>query len=260
MKAWMLNNIDEFNFYEDVPIPDINSDEVLLKVKAAGICGSDVPRVYKNGAHNMPLIIGHEFAGIVEKAGSSDNKYLVGKHVGVFPLIPCKKCPACLSKRYEMCSNYSYLGSRINGGFAEYVSVPAWNLIEIPDSITFEQAAMLEPMAVSVHAIRQLNLRKDDNVLVCGAGTIGQLIVIFLLEAGIKNVYVLGTKTFHREILKKIGLPEHNFYLVKDTNQKDLVDFYMSATHSNGIDAYFECVGKNDTISQGIDIVNPGGS
>ena len=165
MKAWKLSDIGDFE-YTDVDIPGIGDNEVLVKVRAAGICGSDIPRVYKDGAHNMPLTIGHEFAGEVADTGKGVPKDWNGKRVGIFPLIPCKECIACKQRKYEMCRNYSYLGSRRDGGFAEYVSVPEWNLIELPDLVDFEVAAMLEPMAVATHAMRRINPDSDNTVVI----------------------------------------------------------------------------------------------
>ncbi|MBO5550798.1 MAG: alcohol dehydrogenase catalytic domain-containing protein, partial [Lachnospiraceae bacterium] len=127
MKAWVLHDIGDFR-YEDMDKPVPSSGEVLVQVKACGICGSDIARVYKDGAHRMPLIIGHEFSGVVcGKGRDTDDKWL-NKRVGVFPLIPCGECGPCRQKRFEMCRHYDYLGSRSNGGFAEYVCVPEKNL------------------------------------------------------------------------------------------------------------------------------------
>ena len=167
MKAYVLNAIKEFECCE-VEKPSITADSLLLEVHATGICGSDIPRIYKDGTYSYPLIPGHEFAGTVVEAGSEENQLWVGKRVGVFPLIPCQKCECCLQKKYEMCMHYSYLGSRTNGGFAQFVRVPAWNLIELPEQVSMVQAAMLEPMAVAVHAIRRANVKKTDQIAVCG--------------------------------------------------------------------------------------------
>lgn len=256
MKAWKLKSVGNMVWHEEAAIPEIEADEVLLRVKAAGICGSDVPRVYKTGAHRMPLIIGHEFSGVVEKTGKNVDKKLIGKRMGVFPLIPCRKCPSCLEKKYEMCSNYNYLGSRTDGGFAEYVAVPERNLIEIPESVTFEQAAMLEPMAVAVHAMRQLEPDAQDSVIVCGVGTIGLLLTMFLLEKGIKNVYALGNKQFQRKALMDIGLPGENYCDIKSETAER---FVMEKTGGLGADAYFECVGRNETIRDALELVRAGG-
>lgn len=256
MKAWKLEKIGQITYHEDAGEPELKDGEVLIKVKAAGICGSDVPRVYKTGAHKMPLVIGHEFSGVVDRVSAAEDDGLRGKRMGIFPLIPCKKCPACLSKKYEMCSHYSYLGSRVDGGFAEYVAVPKWNLLELPETVTYEQAAMLEPMAVAVHAMRQLQLHKYDTVLVCGAGTIGQLLVMFLLDGGMENVYVVGNKQFQQRTLMEMGLPEDHFF---DDKYGDAVKWISEKTEGHGVDAYFECVGRNETIVQGLSMVCPGG-
>lgn len=155
MKAWVLHGINEIRL-ETVELPALESGQALVAVKAAGICGSDIPRIYRTGAHRHPLIPGHEFSGVVESVGKETDSAWLGKRVGVFPLIPCGSCGPCLAGQYEMCRNYGYLGSRRDGGFAEYVAVPAGNLIELPDCVSFEEAAMLEPMAVAVHAMRRV--------------------------------------------------------------------------------------------------------
>lgn len=154
MKAWILHEIGEIQLEElEKPLP--GRGEVLIAVKAAGICGSDIPRIYETGAHTHPLIPGHEFSGVVEAVGSEADAAWLGKRVGIFPLIPCRSCPPCANKLYEMCRHYDYLGSRRNGGFAEYAAVPVECLVELPDNVTFAEAAMLEPMAVAVHAMRR---------------------------------------------------------------------------------------------------------
>ncbi len=154
MKAWILHEIGEIQLEElEKPLP--GRGEVLIAVKAAGICGSDIPRIYETGAHTHPLIPGHEFSGVVEAVASEADAAWLGKRVGIFPLIPCRSCPPCANKLYEMCRHYDYLGSRRNGGFAEYAAVPVECLVELPDNVTFAEAAMLEPMAVAVHAMRR---------------------------------------------------------------------------------------------------------
>ena len=153
MKAWVLHGVNDIR-YEETERPVAPAGEVLVRVRAAGICGSDIPRIYDTGAHRHPLICGHEFSGCVESVGDGVDAAWIGKRVGIFPLIPCRECAQCKKQRYEMCSHYDYLGSRRDGGFAEYVSVPEWNLLALPDAVSYEAAAMLEPMAVAVHAMR----------------------------------------------------------------------------------------------------------
>ena len=162
MKAQVLHGIGDIR-YEETDKPRIEKGWVLVKVKAAGVCGSDIPRIYKTGAHVHPIVTGHEFSGeVIETA--DDNFSWRGKRVGIFPLIPCGECINCKKKMYEMCSNYNYLGSWCNGGFAEYAAVPEWNLIELPDNVSYKQAAMMEPMAVAVHAMRRFYIEKDSSI------------------------------------------------------------------------------------------------
>lgn len=246
MKAWVLHGIDELK-YEEVEKPLVLEGEVLVEVKAVGVCGSDIPRAYKDGAHNMPLIIGHEFAGKI--AGT-------GKRVGVFPLIPCRQCTPCKKKQYEMCRNYSYLGSRRDGGFAEYVAVPEWNLIEVPENVSYEEAAMLEPMAVAVHAMRRVAPDKKDTVVVCGLGTIGMLLVMFLIDAGIENILVIGNKEFQKQNVQKLGISEQNYC---DSKTIDVNEWIMQRTKGKGTDIFFECVGKEETVVQAVNLTAPAG-
>ncbi len=255
MKAYVLHNINKFTL-ENMQKPEPSETEVLVAVKAAGICGSDIPRVYKTGTYSYPLVPGHEFSGVVEEVGAAINELWCGKRVGVFPLIPCKKCGPCRKGQYEMCRSYSYLGSRRNGGFAEYVSVPAENLVELPENVSFEEAAMLEPMAVAVHAMRRVQPKTTDTVAVCGLGTIGLLLVMFLKEAGVKNILVIGNKEFQRQAVLRLGLSEKNYCDCKETNAEKWIS---SCTGGIGVDIFFECVGKNETVTQAVNCVIPGG-
>ena len=255
MKAWVLKGIKDIIF-EDVDEPRLECDEVLIKVRSCGICGSDIPRIYKDGAHIMPLIPGHEFSGDVVKVGSSISGQWKGKRVGVFPLIPCGVCKSCMEQKYEMCRQYSYLGSRRNGGFAEYVAVPEWNLIELPDNVTYEQAAMLEPISVAAHAIRQVKACENHTVAIYGQGTIGMLVLMLLLAKGIRNIYVIGNHDLQREKALKLGLLKENYC---DTRTEDVKSWLMSRTDNRGVDVSFECVGVEETYTWAVDCTAPGG-
>lgn len=255
MKAWVLHGIDDIRL-EDVEKPSLMGREVLIQVKAVGICGSDIPRIYETGAHIHPLIPGHEFSGLVVETGTDVPEKWKEKRVGVFPLIPCRDCLPCQRKQYEMCRNYSYLGSRRDGGFAEYVAVPVENLLELPSDVSYEEAAMLEPMAVAVHAIRRVSPRPDDTVAVCGLGTIGLFIVMFLREMGIKNILVIGNKDFQKQMILKMGIPEECYF---DVRGGDAGAWIMECTGGIGADVFFECVGKDTTFSLAVDNAAPAG-
>lgn len=256
MKALVLENIGQIK-YSEVDKPVLGKGQVLVKVCAVGVCGSDIPRAYRDGAHKMPLIIGHEFAGLVVETGDGVDREWLDKKVAIFPLIPCKKCTQCQRGHYEMCKDYDYLGSRSNGGFAEYVVVPVWNLMELSDKIEYDEAAMFEPMAVAVHAMRKLNVKSDDTVAICGAGTIGMLLAIFLMEVGVRNLYVLGNHGISKETLTKLGLPEDHFV---DVRTIDAARYIKRITNGEGVDKYFECVGSNASVSQAIEVTAPQGS
>ncbi len=255
--AWVLNSIGNIT-YKEVEIPHPAADEVLVRVKAVGICGSDVPRVYETGAHKMPLIPGHEFSGEVAGVGSEADGAFVGKRVAVFPKIACKKCKYCTLGHPEMCEDYDYVGSRRDGAFAEYVTVPAENLLELPDGVSFEEAAMMEPMAVAAHAVRKATGEKNTqnkNIAVCGLGTIGLLLIMFLKEAGYKNIYAIGNKDSQKHRIAELGIPEEFFC---DCTKTDALAWLNEKT--GGVDLFFECVGKNETVSLGIDALAPAGN
>lgn len=255
MKAYVLHGINDIRL-EETAKPRAREDEVLIKVKAAGICGSDIPRIYTTGTYSFPLIPGHEFSGVVEEAGGAKGREWLGKRVGIYPLIPCGECISCRKKQYEMCRHYNYLGSRCDGGFAEYVAVPVWNLIELPEETTFQEAAMLEPMSVAVHAIRQMSLDGRETVAVIGLGTVGLFLTMFLKEMGIGRILAVGNKDFQREMAAKQGIPSDDYC---DSRRSEVGEWLQKAAGGKGIDVIFECVGKQETIAQAIRNVMPGG-
>lgn len=275
MNAYILHGINQLRYEQtDRPVP--GPGEVLLQIKACGICGSDIPRIYRTGAHSHPLIPGHEFAGIVAEAGEQaealywkhqgnsaegkqEKRTLIGKRMGVFPLIPCGTCRPCREGHYELCRNYSYLGSRRNGGFAEYAVVPAANLIELPDTVSFEEGAMLEPMAVAVHAMRRAGLEsmgKEEPIAVCGLGTIGLLLVFFLQEAGCSNILVIGNKDMQKQTALENGIPQDQYC---DSRRQDPAAWILERTEGQGVSLFFECVGKAETVSLAFDQTAPAG-
>lgn len=255
MRAWVLHGIGDMRL-EEVKKPVPKGGEVLVAVKAVGICGSDIPRIYQTGAHTHPLIPGHEFAGVVEQIGAEVDEKWIGKRVGVFPLIPCRECVPCKNRQYEMCRNYSYLGSRRDGGFAEYVAAPIENLLELPDGVSFEEAAMLEPMSVAVHAMRRVMPKALDTVAICGLGTIGVLLLMFLKEAGVKRLLAVGNKDFQKQTVLKLGLPAPCYC---DSRTQNVGSWIMEHTGGTGADVFFECVGRNGTFSQAVDLTAPAG-
>lgn len=242
MKAYSLHAIGELK-YEEVRFPPCPSGWCIVRVKASGICSSDIPRIFVKGAYHFPLIPGHEFSGIVEKVADTENKYLIGRKVGVFPLIPCRKCLQCLIGNYELCANYDYLGSRRNGGFAEYAAVPVWNLVELDEQVSFTDAAMMEPLAVSLHAVKQLSLCKTDHVAIVGTGMIAFAAAQWARCQGVSSVTVFGRTEGKRRIAESI---------------RDVRYATFEEGHEQ-FDAVLEAVGNNDAIAQSLSLAKAGG-
>lgn len=253
MKAYVLNGINRLE-YVDVPLPDLDEGEVLVEVKAVGICGSDIPRIYETGTYHFPTIPGHEFAGIVHSVSDNSLSKWIGKRVGVFPLIPCKQCVSCRNKQYEMCINYDYLGSRRDGGFAEYTAVPVWNLIELPDSVSFEQAAMLEPASVGIHALRQVNVSNVKRAAVFGTGTIGVLIAQWLRILGVERTCLVGTNDAQKELVSRLG-----FVDFCNRNKTDVEQYIENFTSGIGVDLAIDCAGYSSVVADCLNSVKCGG-
>lgn len=157
---------------EEVSIPEIEEDEVLVKVMAVGICGSDIPRANKYGAHVSPIILGHEFGGIIVKKGEKAGNFEVGDHVTATPLIPCYSCHWCREGQYSLCDHYDYYGSRRDGAMAQYIAVKTSNLLKVDRKVPFEDIATVDPCANALHAMFKAGFRPGETVCIFGAGAI----------------------------------------------------------------------------------------
>lgn len=244
MKAYVLHAINDFR-YEELQLPECPKGWAIVEVKAAGICSSDVSRVYTKGTYHFPTIPGHEFSGVVHSVGAEKDCAFVGKKVGVFPLIPCRECQQCQDKHYEMCDNYDYVGSRRDGGYAEYVAVPIWNLIELPESMSFTSAAMLEPLSVALHAIKLGGVKQGDNVAIVGTGMIGISAGQWAYKFGASKVTVIGRNETKRNLVEQCGLE----YCVCNASG-DLLQY----------DFVLEAVGTPSAVELAISATTPGGT
>lgn len=239
MKAYVLYGIGDLR-YEDVPAPKLQPGWALVRVLAAGICSSDVPRIFKKGTYHFPTIPGHEFCGRVESVFDDKDSDWVGKRVGVYPLIPCRKCSSCRRGEYETCSSYDYIGSRRDGAFAEYATVPVWNLMELPDTVSDIQGALLEPAAVALHAVKRGNIKPGNTVCVVGTGAIGILAGQWAKLYGAERAVVKGRSEAKRELVECCGLE-----------------------YSTGPDGFFDCVieavGTEQALEESLNLATPGG-
>lgn len=178
---------------------------ILVSVKYSGICGSDIPRGFHGKAYHYPLVMGHEFSGIVEDA-PVDSRFTTGDRVAVFPLLPCGQCTACQTGDYAQCADYDYYGSRRDGGFAEYVRVPEKNLFPIPDHVDLRSAAMTEPCAVAYHGVEKLQTQAGMSGLVIGGGPIGNMTAQWLKLKGLDPVYLADVDARKLGIAEEMGL------------------------------------------------------
>ncbi|MCI6038963.1 MAG: alcohol dehydrogenase catalytic domain-containing protein, partial [Clostridiales bacterium] len=169
MKAAVLHGNRDLR-YEEWETPVCGPDDVKVRVRATGICGSDVPRVLHNEAHFYPIVLGHEFSGDVVEVGSNVTTLQIGDTVSGAPLLPCMKCSDCQQGNYSLCRHYSFIGSRKQGSFADYVVMPQQNAVKYNPSIPYEQAAMFEPSTVALHGVLQGNYTGGGNVAVVGCG------------------------------------------------------------------------------------------
>jgi L-iditol 2-dehydrogenase len=219
---------------EQVPLPVAGPGEALLEVAACGVCGSDLDRALKKGSHRVPLILGHEFSGRVREVGAGVDPSWIGALVTVPPLIPCRVCPSCVRGEFGLCTNYSYFGSRTEGAYASFVTVPEGNLLRVPDSLDPRLAAMADPAAIARHAIWRAGARIGDRVAVAGAGPIGLLAAQLARILGASEVVALDIVPEKLALATKLGAS--GVYTTPDDALAD---------HPDGFDVVIETTGVN---------------
>lgn len=254
MKACSLHAVNDLR-YEDVTKPQPKKNEVLLAIRASGICGSDISRVYKKGTYSFPTILGHEFSGEIVGTGDEKNNNLIGKKAAVFPLLPCKECDMCEVGNYELCRNYNYFGSRCDGGFAEYIAVPVWNLIMVDDNLSYEEAAMAEPAAVSLHALTQAGVEVGDTVAIFGAGPIGLMLAGFAKASGAIKVILLDIDKNKINFAKELGYKH-----VINSLDESYVDQVLEITGGIGVDLAVEGSGASSALTGCLKVAKPLGN
>lgn len=241
--------------FEKTKIPLLGEKEVLIKVKICGVCGSDV-HSYK-GKHpfvHPPIVLGHEFSGVIHQIGTRANSFSPGDRVIVEPNIVCGKCYNCLHGRYNICTNLKVVGCvGYDGAFAEYVAVPEKKVLRLPGNISFEKAALVEPVAVAVHAVRKAKQKINDVVVILGAGTIGLLVMQVAKLAGAGKVIVTDVLDYRLKKAGELGADR----LVNPASQ-DLIKIIQEKYGRNEVDLIYDCVGIEETISQAIQIARKG--
>jgi L-iditol 2-dehydrogenase len=261
MRAAVYRGINDMRV-ETVSVPQIGVGEILIKVAACGICGTDLKKIH-TGSHSAPRIFGHEIAGTIVATGPGVENFSVGERVMVFHHVPCGHCYYCRKKTFAQCPTYKPVGVTAGfepsgGGFANYVRVMDWvvrdgGVVRIPGGIPFEQAAFVEPVNTVLKGIKMLNLQPDETVLVIGQGPIGILHASLAARTG-ATVLTSDLYPERHAIAAKFGL-HHPIHAGKE----DVASRAREATEGRGADAVVLAVGGNALIKTAMDAVRPSG-
>ena len=260
MKALVLVEYNNFEL-KDVDKPSIEPGEVLVKIKACAICGSDVHGMDgSSGRRIPPIIMGHEAAGVIEEIGADVTKYKVGQRVTFDSTAYCGDCEYCSNGQVNLCGTRQVFGVscgdyRRHGAFAEYVAVSEHILYPVPDNVTFEQAAMVEPLAIALHGVSRVNLKGKDTAVVIGAGMIGLLVIAALKEKGVKTVISADVNNSRLELSKEFGA-DHTI----NTKESDAIKEILALTGGEGAHISFEVVGLTETVELAVNCTRKGGS
>jgi L-iditol 2-dehydrogenase len=247
--------------YRDWEMPSVGPDDLLIKVRACAICGSDIKGYSgKTGRRQPPLIMGHEASGEVAQIGSAVQGFGVGDRVGFDSTVYCLHCANCYSGHYNLCLNRQVVGVsegtyRRHGAMAEYVAVPYWIAVHLPDNLSYAQAALIETTAIGVHAANRTPMMLNDNAVVVGAGAIGLVTLQAIKLKGAGKVVVTDLSSDRLELARKLGADA-----VVPADTPDLMGALRREVGANGADAVFEAVGIQATINTALAIVKVGGS
>ncbi len=242
MKAAVLYARDDLR-YEEYPDPKIGSGEVLVKVKATGICGSDIPRVLGDAAHYYPIVLGHEFSGEVVETGEGVTSVKPGDRVAGVPLVPCMKCEDCQRGDYSLCKNYTFIGSRVQGSFGDYVKMPERNVVKFDSSVSYEQGAFFEPSTVALHGLNRVPYRGGEDVAILGGGTIGLFTAQWAKIFGAKRVFVFDIDNDRLALARKLGAD-----VTINTLDKDFRNTVDELTNKRGFGYVYETAGVDVTM------------
>ena len=259
MKALIYTKPYTFE-YSDFPDPAAGDDDVLIRIRACGICGSDVHGFTgKTGRRIPPLIMGHEAAGIVERLGKNVSDFKKGDRVCFDSTVYCNKCEACRAGLFNRCDERQVLGVSVpafkrHGAFAEFVAVPWWIVSKIPEQLSFVNAALLEPASIGTHAANRAPISNNDTVVVIGAGTIGLFILQGAKLRGAAKVIAVDINEYRLDLAKKIGADR-----LINPLESDLSEAILQETEGKGANVTLEAVGYAKTFADAVSITRMGG-
>jgi L-iditol 2-dehydrogenase len=256
MKAAVVTKPGEIKIMQ-VEVPAIGPGDVLVKVKATGICGTDIS-IYtgKYSADKLPLIPGHEFSGVIAAAGENVKGFAVGDSVTADINLSCESCFYCSRGRKLMCPEFHQLGIHVNGSYAEYVKAPVTQLHKIPQGMAFEHAAFIEPLSCSIHAFKATDITIGSSVAIIGAGGLGIMHTQVAKLRGAAPIILISRNPKRNDIAVKMGAVDY----VIDPTKVDAVAEVRRLTGGRGADYVIESVGTPETYGQAFRMVRPGGA
>ena len=255
----MLTGIRQMQFTE-VPVPKIaENNDVLVKIIGVGVCGSDI-HYYKSGrigdqVVKYPFPVGHEAAGIIQKAGDGVTDFKPGDRVAIDPAMPCWKCDQCLAGRHHTCINLKFLGcpGQAEGCLSEYIVIPDTSCYHIPDNLSFDQAVISEPLAIGIYSVIKSGPFENRKIGILGFGPIGMSVFLSAGYYNIKDIYVTDKIDERLAIARKTGVP-----WTGNPDKTDIVREILTLEPLQ-LDIVFECCGQQEAIDQAIDLLKPGG-
>ena len=259
MKQAVLTSLHNIEINECDKPQITKSDDVLIEVKSVGICGSDI-HYYRQGrignqTIHYPFRAGHEFSGRIIAVGTDVSNLSVGDRVAVDPLVWCGKCSECLNGRYHTCLNQKFTGApgQLEGALAEFITIPAKCCFKIPDSLTYNQAVLIEPFSIALHAAGFMDYNYVDSILILGVGPIGLSVLLVAQVHGIKKLFVTDLIDSRLEKAKELGAS-----YTGNPNNTNIVDDIKSMK-PDGLPVVFDCCGKQSALDQSIALLRPGG-
>lgn len=243
MKAAVLHSENQI-IHQEIEIEACKDDEVKVKVMAAGICGSDTHKMTSKWKYPLPAVMGHEFSGYIVEKGKDVTNVACGDRVVAIPFLPCHKCEYCQRGQFSLCEDHGMIGSKSFGGFSEYVNIKSSNVLQI-QNIDYEEAAMIEPLAVALHGVLNVQPRIGDVAAVFGVGTIGMLVIQWLKIAGVKEVIAIDIS--EEKLVEAI---EMGCEKTINPGKENLIEKINEYTNNLGADIALECAGSQITQEQ----------
>ncbi|MFA9396994.1 MAG: zinc-binding dehydrogenase [Clostridiaceae bacterium] len=238
----------------EVAVPDLKDGQVRIRVKYCGVCGSDI--VIYSGEHpraKAPLVLGHEFVGVIDEVKSQSGKFKVGDRVCAYPLISCGECYVCKEGTPHVCKTLKLIGIDVDGGMAEYVNCDENVLFKLDDSVPNKVAAVVEPLAVVIRTIHRAKFKTSDRAVVIGAGPIGILTAMVLKNSGASMIIISDIDEGRLKMCQELGFETVN------VKKQNLVDFVNERTEGIGADVVFECSGAEVSALEITDLCRIGG-